>query len=763
MRFEELAYRVDGLAVTVPFHRTLTVVSGLGAAQRRPWAERALGVLRGGPLATPGTLVFVDGSGSRVRLVRDARGQATLTDLDTGENLLATLAEGSAVDFLTLLGLEADDAAALMLLGPTHLERDPGTDADGEAPPPSAEIAEAREVLARVQAEYDEVRAAHARVAELRARQDELDHQIRNFDEELDRRRHGRAAHAVHRLEAELAQLTGAEPTERQAAEAAIAAAGVATRWQRAREDLTSGRTAFGERRRLDPRALAHALELPTDAPAGLEALHTAYLAAAQRRAQLVARLNEGTDSEMPAPSAPWVLSLARIEHPDLWSRAEKLMAVKTRAAELSMGLGGTGQHRDLVGELEAAHQAVELAEREVASSKLGGMAAKRRLAKACENEHAVLTKAGFVSWLAFQMRRIDVLLEPDALEALRVAELEAQLAAAAWSELAGDVDPAAALAARPEIERYAFELAANVSDVDATEALRKELGEIVEPAYFEARAELLEACGPFDVDLEHATSEVAAIVSEARHARLQATLEAAETAYRQLEAELEAALTAAGFPGSGPGDLPTRVIAVKTKAAEVAAALETPKTTREPAEVQADLAAARYELARWSRPDWDEDPLVTDAPLPDTASLTEERAAVAAEADGIERSVPDPGRLSDRREALARRVAILEASSGAGSRLLSFEEAEMVLLGRFAQARRVGPEAEPIPVVVDDALAGFPRHDKWRLLDLLARLGEASQVVYLTDDPDTAEWAAARARQGSASLLRPDAVASVA
>jgi hypothetical protein len=762
MRFEELAYRVDGLAITVPFHRTLTVVSGLGPAMRRPWAERAVGVLRGGPLATAGTLIFVDGSGSRVRLVRDARGQATLTDLDTGENLLATLAEGSAVDFLTLLGLEADDAAALMLLGPTALERDPVTDTEGEAPAPSTEIAEARDVLARVQAEYDEVRAAHARVAELRARQEELDHQIRNFDEEVDRRRHGRAAHAVHRLEAELAQLTGAEPTERQATEAALAAAGVANRWQRGRDNLTSARTAFGERRRLDPRALAHALELSTDAPAGLEALHAAYLAAAQRRTQLVARLNEGTDSEMPAPSAPWVLSLARIEHPDLWSRAEKLMAVKTRAAELSMGLGGTGQHRDLVGELEVAHQAVELAERDVAHSKLGGMSAKRRLAKACENEHAVLTKAGFVSWLAFQMRRIDVLLEPDALESLRVAELEAQLAAAAWSELAGDVDPAAALAARAEIDRYAYELAANVSDVDATEALRKELAEIVEPAYFEARAELMEACGPFDVDLEHATSEVAAIVSEARHARLQATLEAAETSYRQTETELEAALTAAGFPGH-PGDLPGRVIAVKHKAAEAAAALETPRTTREPSEVQADLAAARAELARWSRPDWDEDPLVTDAPLPDTASLTQERATVAAEADGIERSLPDPRRLSDRREALARRVAILEANSGGGSRLLSFEESEMALLGRFAQARRVGPEAEPIPVVVDDALAGFPRHDKWRLLDLLARLGEASQVVYLTDDPDTAEWAAARARQGSASLLRPDAVASVA
>ncbi|MGH9034627.1 MAG: hypothetical protein ACRD0O_02600, partial [Acidimicrobiia bacterium] len=543
MRFEELAYRVDGLAVTVPFHRTLTVVSGLGPALRRPWAERVLGILRGGPLATAGNLIFVDGAGSKVRLVRDNRGQASLTDLDNGEDLLAALAEASGFDFLALLGLETDDAAAIMLLEQIALERETG-DAAEEIVAPSAELAEARDVLARVQAEYDEVRTKEGTAAGLRARQEELDNQIRNFDEEVLRRRHGKATYAVHRLEAELAQLTGDEPTERLVAEAVLAAAGSAKAWQSARENLTSGQAAFGERRRLDARALARALAMPTDVPTGLDALHRAYLAATHRRTQLVALLNEGTDSELPTPSAPWVLSLARIDHPELWVRAEKLLTVKTRAAELSMGLGGTGQHRDIAGELEAAHQAVEMAERDVASAKVPGMgmAAKRRLAKACEVEHAVLTKAGFVSWLAFQMRRIDVLLEPDALEALRVAELEAQLAAAAWSELAGDVDPAAALAARDEVDRYAHHLAANVSDIDATEVLRRELTNVVEPAYAESRAALMEACGPFDVEPEHATSEVEAIVSETRHARLQAVLEAAESAYQRAEAELESA-----------------------------------------------------------------------------------------------------------------------------------------------------------------------------------------------------------------------------
>jgi len=98
---------------------------------------------------------------------------------------------------------------------------------------------------------------------------------------------------------------------------------------------------------------------------------------------------------------------------------------------------------------------------------------------------------------------------------------------------------------------------------------------------------------------------------------------------------------------------------------------------------------------------------------------------------------------------------------------LVAAEEAEMVLLGRFAQTRRVGPEAEPVPVLVDDALAAFSRHEKWRLLDLVARLGEASQVVYLTDDEETLEWARSRAVNGSVGLLTketdPDPVGSLA
>jgi hypothetical protein len=781
MRFEELAYRDGGQAVTIPFHRTLTVLGGLDADLRRRFANRTIASLSGDAAGYGVSLVFVDGSGSRVHLARDARGGTTVTDLDSGEDLADVLGEsGGHVDWLRLLGLGSAD---LLLLDPVHFERDTARPDPAQPPdgPPAGtdegELAEARAVLAQVEEEYQQVLARHNHFEGLRAEVARLDEEIGLADERAARHRYDDAARMVARLEAELALLRGAEPTERLVAEATIAAVRLAGEYHAATAALDEASAAFGDRRRLDPRSLARALSLPAETPENLEQLQTDYLAVTGRRADLVARLDAGAASDLPVPSAPWVLTLARQQHPELWPRAERVTAAKTRVDELSMGLGGAGQHGDLVAELEAAHQAVEEAERDLdaAHVKALAMAAKRRMAHAREAEHAVLTRAGFVSWLAFQMRRIDVLLEPDALESLRVAELEHQVAAVAWAELAGGVEPEAALAARAEIERYATEMVDAEHNVEAIELLYRELVEDAEPAYAAARAALLEACHSFDVEPEHAVSEVAAIVSEARHARLQQAVEDAEAAHQRIEVTLEAHLDAAGRPG--PGHLAARLEAVAGLAAAAALHLEATQSTRNPDEVEADLGRARVALARLARPEWENLPpppafpgLSSAGPTGDgsadesqadrIARLIEERARVVTEAETAGRGVPDIDRLADRREALARRVTILESSAGTGPLLIAAEEAEMVLLGRFAQTRRVGPEAEPVPVLVDDALASFPRHEKWRLLDLLARLGEASQIVYLTDDEETLEWAHSRSRSGGLALITSDPVA---
>ena len=761
MRFEEFTYEVDGRQVNVSLHAKLTVVAGLRRRARLDWSERALGVLLGTRPGDGVTVAFVDGSGSRIRLQRDGQGAATVTDVATGTELsyaAAHLPLDGRFDWFASIGLDTDSARALAVLDASGFRGDDHYDPHET----DTELSEARDILTLVETEYEATLSRREHARDLRRGVDILDEEILELEEERARRRHGEATETVRRLEAELAVLNGAVPPERAAAQATLAAARGADQWHRAATVLEDARRDFADRPLLDPETLRLALTLPAEALPGLDGLHDEYLAVAKRRSELVARLDEGAASELPAPSAPWVIVFARHRHPELWDRAERVRSTRARADDLAVGLGGTGRRRDLIRELEAAHAAVEQAERQLEAAKVPAlaMASRRRLAKALEREETVLAKAGFASWLAYQMLRIDVLLEPDALEALQAAERDAGLALDAWCEIAGDVDPEAALAVQTEIERYAVEMAAAERTVNDAEALRRELNEKVEPAYRDARAALLEACGPFDVEPEHATAQVAALVSQARHARLQQALDDADSSYRAAEARLPSLLADAGLPASSPADLDAGVAIVTARASEAAAALEAPVRTRARQDVQAELFSARFALAQ-SRPDPVTSPDITDTPVPETDALVEERCRLLEEAARTERGLPDIDRLADRREALLRRVAVLEASSLAGHHFPTLEEAEMVLLGRIAQARRLGPNAESVPLLADDPLACFPRHDKRSLLDLIARLSEATQVVYFTDDKETVEWASTRAQDGDVTLLRPETAAA--
>src|SRR5437763_8540035 len=195
MRFEELAYRDGGHAVTIPFHPTLTVLAGLDADLRRRFADRAIAALSGDSAGYGVSLVFVDGSGSRVHLVRDPRGVATVTDLDSGEDLAEALADGGGpIDWLHLLGLGTPD---LLLLDPVHFERG----ADEERSPAPAqddgELAEARAVLAQVEEEYQQVVFRHRQLEELRGQMTRLDEEIRLADELGARRRYDDASRTV--------------------------------------------------------------------------------------------------------------------------------------------------------------------------------------------------------------------------------------------------------------------------------------------------------------------------------------------------------------------------------------------------------------------------------------------------------------------------------------------------------------------------------------------------------------------------------------
>ncbi len=139
--------------------------------------------------------------------------------------------------------------------------------------------------------------------------------------------------------------------------------------------------------------------------------------------------------------------------------------------------------------------------------------------------------------------------------------------------------------------------------------------------------------------------------------------------------------------------------------------------------------------------------------PQDDAASMVEERSKLLEELHRTERGLPEDGQLARRYLALERCVAALEASVGAGRSLVSVQDAEAALLSRAAAAQRVGRRREPLPLVIDDALAPFSSGDKRALLDVVARLGETAQVIYLTGDRETLTWASKRVRNGEIAL----------
>jgi uncharacterized protein YhaN len=138
------------------------------------------------------------------------------------------------------------------------------------------------------------------------------------------------------------------------------------------------------------------------------------------------------------------------------------------------------------------------------------------------------------------------------------------------------------------------------------------------------------------------------------------------------------------------------------------------------------------------------------------TRAALAERAKLAQALQRAERNLPDLAELTAQRAALEQEIADLDASLRAGCPLVSAQEAEMILLRRAGEAGRADRRREALPLVINDSVAPYGPSDKRRLLDALARLEDRTQIVYLTDDPDTLAWASRRdeeaALEGAAS-----------
>ena len=121
-------------------------------------------------------------------------------------------------------------------------------------------------------------------------------------------------------------------------------------------------------------------------------------------------------------------------------------------------------------------------------------------------------------------------------------------------------------------------------------------------------------------------------------------------------------------------------------------------------------------------------------------------------------RAEVDVDRLADRHAAVERRVAAIESriAESSGADPSATADIHQHLVARLTVAAQAAPHGDPVPVVLDEVLQRVPADRTWDLLDLLLRLAEHQQLIYLTDDAFVAAWARQRAIDGTITLLEP-------
>jgi len=784
VRFEELSLRIPGDELRMRFHKRITVVSGLEGPERRGLVDSLLGSLADGP-AGQTVMTYVDAQGRRVTVSRSEDGA-----------VLHTYDDGSfAPDLAAVLGLDSTRLNEMCRVD----EAGVGLFAADVGAPESPELAEARAALAAITHELDAALAARQAVEALREEMVDIDERLREAEEGGAKRRYARLLAELERVRAEAAAARTGDvgaASDRRFMEHGRAAIRLAKRWTQVHGRLEEAQTRFSRRERLDETTLAQAESTPDRVPAKLDNMVRAYDQAETRRQDLADQLASLATARLPEPSHPAVVRLASADQDAVWETARHVLETAAHLDEESLALGGldtVGVNLDVATEIEMAHAAVEEAERVLATRRRQGLLAtgaaglvgvatlpivpivapvalvgaagaalwsfvgpRRRLQDVEADEHTVLQKAGVPTYLSFHMRRIDATIDPNARERLHLSALEHRVALSEWQELAGDLAPADALALEQEVRRYAGAVANLGGAADEIDAVRRELGEVAEPAADKARAALMRACAPFGVDDPMMAAGMVREQAElAATAHLQRLLEKAEAEEAEVRDELEALLDQSGIEGV---EIASRVAALEEAFAGARRRDQARTRARSREEVEAELGRLEAQVRAEHRPEWGATVEPDDAEEPDVTELQRRRAVAAQAYETATGLVPDVEHLADRKSAVERRVNVLESSIDGEPAMggsVDLDDVQRQLIARLTTARK-GIGAEALPVLLDEPLVRVRGDNKWELLDLIERVADKTQIVYLTDDHDVVLWARRRAAGGSLVLLEP-------
>jgi hypothetical protein len=571
----------------------------------------------------------------------------------------------------------------------------------------------------------------------------------------------------------------------------------VANMWLEVRRIRDERLAAFGNRPRLDSETVRWARTVPEEAPDDLQRLVEEVDHAEQVRDELSARLFEASASKLPEPSTPAVVDLSRIDQRTLWHthRAVRDARIRLDAEQLSLGgMGSSHEVEAIVEQIDASQIRVEQANRRskrlyLAGIAVAGIAAvtaiasrgafpllaalavitalsavavalllpKRRVRIAEQAAAEALARVDATSYLEFQLRRLDAVLDPGAKKRLEDAVADHRAESIRWHEIAGGISPERAEELEDEVTKYAQALGRLGSVANEIELLRNDVNAAASRAEG-ARRRLIEACRPYGADDPGgAMEQVRQRIATGRVGRMQWDLEEAERALSALEVQADHLCDSIGV-------LPTIDTGVRLATAEdeVVAAERRDKArnqTRAAHEIDADLARLEEE-ERSLRPS-DSASKVTPADLvePDVPDLMRQREGLVALVGQARAKVPDMTSLNDRHHAVARRVAALEEGSGLRE-MVKVDPADLQerLLARLGRARHAAPDGGPLPAILDEPFVDVPAGHKWDLLDMVERLSEGSQIIYLTDDPYVAAWAKRRSDSGAIKLLAASA-----
>jgi hypothetical protein len=666
------------------------------------------------------------------------------------------------------------------------------------------ELREARATLDELSTELQAALGQQQAVGLLQAELDTVESDLHAARDGLARREYAQVLAQLDRVRAEAAAVqAGAAGIEgdRHLLASADATRALATRWSEARARVSELAAELDGHARLDPAERDRTAAVPSEPPSDLDDLVLALQHAIAAHEALDQRLQALAVSKLPAPSDPLVAELGLLDQAALWGAAERLAEATSALQRVQLSLGGLeiddmGPALVVIDDIEAAHRGLEEAEGAAAAAKLPGMVGvgagvlagvagvaaaplllpvglagaavagvvgfvrpRARRANAARVEQDALGQADATSYLGFHIRRVEASIDPQLRQLVDATTAEQRHAMAAWWDLVGeDIAIGSAEELRSEIEAYSTALCNLGDTADEIEQLRRELEDQAEPARAAAHQALVTAVGPYLLD-ERAVDELPALHAAVRHqcargaaARAQTQLDDAEHDDHQASADLDALLLELGFDA---GPLDARVGALEWAVSRATEREEARTRGRSPSVLETELAELQAAADDLHRPEW-ATVTAADAATPDIPELDVRRTELVKELTAARAEV-DVDRLADRHAAVERRVASLEARHGGhdvNGDPGAIADMQQHLLAHLTTASQAGPEGDPVPVVLDDVFLRVPADRKWDLLDLLHRLAERHQLVYLSDDAFVAAWARQRALDGTITLL---------